>query len=249
MNILLLSSNELNTDNIAHLDGRRAEHVHLVLRAKPGARLRAGLVDGPIGEAEVLETTRRSLVARFSPLATPPAPSGKSLILALPRPKVLNRCLEHAATLGFGRIWLVRTARVERSQLASRALDPASMRRHLLLGLEQGRRTQVPELQVFTSLAQLLANPELQGLPSARIVADLDGRSSGAPVGDLPYSLVIGPEGGLLAAEVATLGQHGFVPRAFGATPLRVESALSYVAGQLELSPPQLGSVSDLPHE
>lgn len=236
MNILLLSAQELDASGHATLVGRRAEHAHLVLHARAGDTLAAGLVDGPLGKALIEESTRRSLRVRFLEESPAPPLQPKTLILGIPRPKVLSRCLEHAATLGFGRICLVRTARVEKSQLESRTLTEDNIRRHLLLGLEQGRRTFVPAVDLFPRLADFLESSTCRELPDARVVAHQDAEALAdwrAPVGD--YALVIGPEGGLLEQEVEAFAARGFAPRRFGATALRVESALSYVSGQLDL--------------
>jgi 16S rRNA (uracil1498-N3)-methyltransferase len=48
-----------------------------------------------------------------------------------------------------------------------------------------------------------------------------------------PLSLVIGPEGGLIDYELAELRQHGFRAVRAGRAPLRVETAVAYLTGQL----------------
>ena len=52
MNRILLEPGEV-CDGVATLRDERFAHIRDVLRAKPGERLRAGVVDGPRYEAEV----------------------------------------------------------------------------------------------------------------------------------------------------------------------------------------------------
>jgi RsmE family RNA methyltransferase len=169
-----------------------------------------------------------------------PAPvATDALLLAVPRPKVLLRLLEHAAALGFGRIVLCRTWRVEKSHLLSTAMQPATQGEHLRLGLEQAGRTQLPTVQLFP-LFKPMVEDSLAGLdlPRPRFVAHPHAATGTAEL-DLPrgtpFTLALGPDGGFLPYEVDQLVQHGFTPVSCGAHPLRTESAFSVLAGQLDL--------------
>lgn len=238
MNLLLLAADELGPDGIARLGGRRAAHAHGVLRAQPGQELQAGLVDGPLGTARVLSSAPDELVvAAAFDRAAPPAPD--TLLLAVPRPKVLLRMLAHAAALGFGRIVLFRSWRVEKSHLQSVAMRPEAQREQLLLGLEQAGRTRLPTVTFFP-LFQPMVEDHLPGLdlPAARLVAH-PRAATGTP--DLllapgqPFALALGPDGGFLPYELGKLGETGFLPVSCGPHPLRTESALSVLWGQLDL--------------
>jgi 16S rRNA (uracil1498-N3)-methyltransferase len=68
------------------------------------------------------------------------------LVLALPRPRMLARSLEHVTALGVKRITLLHTRRVEKSYWMSPELAPEKIRTHLVLGLEQARDTRLPEV-------------------------------------------------------------------------------------------------------
>ena len=54
MNLLLLESSEIGTDHVATVNGVRARHLRLVLRATIGRPVRIGIVDGPMGNGTVL---------------------------------------------------------------------------------------------------------------------------------------------------------------------------------------------------
>lgn len=238
MNFLLLHRDELDQDGIACLRDRRAAHVREVLRAEVGQCLRAGVVDGALGRATVLEVTA-DRVRVAATCREPVPPNDDVLLLAVPRPKVLLRMLAHAAALGFGRIVLFRSWRVDKSHLASTAMAPAAWREQLLLGLEQAGRTRLPEVTVFPLFRPMVEDelPRL-GLPTQRFV----GHPGAAVATDdlqlpraAPFALLLGPDGGLIPYEVAALVAAGFVPVACGAHALRTETALAVLWGQLEL--------------
>ncbi|MBK8977853.1 MAG: 16S rRNA (uracil(1498)-N(3))-methyltransferase [Planctomycetes bacterium] len=242
MNLLLLDATELDANGRTTLTGRRARHLLEVLQVAPGRALRVGLVDGPLGTAQVLRCAPPTveLACEFDADA-PRAHTADTLLLAVPRPKVLLRALEDAAALGFGRIVLMRTWRVDRSHLESRAAtDPDLAARHLRLGLEQSCRTRLPVIEReprFRPFVEDRLDASLAGVerfvahpsPAAIELAAL----TPAPHG--PLALAIGPERGFTDQEIEMLGARGFRAVRSGPHPLRVEPALVAVAVQLQL--------------
>jgi RsmE family RNA methyltransferase len=238
VNLVLLAPEELGADGIARLAGRRSAHVREVLRVAPGDRIRVGLLGGRMGEAEILAVSEAEIVLRPALDRDPPPPSPVSLLLALPRPKILRRTLQAAAAMGVKRIVLLGSWRVEKSYFGSPLLDPAALREELVLGLEQGRDTIVPEVLVrrlfkpfvedeldatFPERTRLVAHPVGAGPVESHVPAD--GRAA----------LAIGPEGGWTAYETARLRERGFAPFSLGARVLRVDAAVPYAVGQVEL--------------
>ena len=55
MNLIRFEAHELADDGTGNLTDRRGRHVQEVLRSQPGDRLQVGLLNGPVGEAEVLQ--------------------------------------------------------------------------------------------------------------------------------------------------------------------------------------------------
>jgi RsmE family RNA methyltransferase len=236
VNIILLEAQELPPSGEVQLDGHRAEHLRKVLRVKPGDRVRVGLLDGPQGEGEVLAIDGRTVSLRCTCDQAPPPAGADTLLLAFARPKVLQRCLEHATALGFGRIVLFRSRRVEKSHLSSHVIDTAVIDERLRRGLEQARRTIRPSVHLVPRFRELIEHELDRWLPrDNRFVADADATEEAAlaHTSRAPLSLVIGPEGGLIPHELEQFSSHGFRLVRAGSQPLRVETALSYLAGQL----------------
>jgi 16S rRNA (uracil1498-N3)-methyltransferase len=238
VNLLLLDPAELAPDGTARLSDRRARHVVEVLRATAGDRIQAGVVGGRMGEAEVVSASPAEVVLSPRLDRDPPPPAPVSLLLALPRPKILRKVLAATASMGVKRLVLLGSYRVEKSYWGSPLLEPAATREHLLLGLEQGRDTVLPEVVVrrffkpfvedeleatFHGETRLLAHPH--------DAAPLETR---APEG-VRAALAIGPEGGWTAYEADALRARGFTPFSLGPRVLRVDAAVPYAVGQVEL--------------
>jgi 16S rRNA (uracil1498-N3)-methyltransferase len=238
VNLVLLEPEELRADGSAAIGGRRAAHVHAVLRAAVGDRILAGVVGGRMGEAELLRCSEDEVVLRPALDREPPPPSPVSLLLALPRPKILRRVLQAAASMGVKRIVLVGSWRVEKSYFGSPLLAPEALRAELLLGLEQGRDTVLPEVSVHRFFKPFVEDDLDAAFPAGdRLLAH--------PVGSGPLdalrpaasraTLAIGPEGGFTAYEADALQRRGFAPFSLGARVLRVDAAVPFAVGQAEL--------------
>ncbi|HVZ34447.1 MAG TPA: RsmE family RNA methyltransferase, partial [Polyangiaceae bacterium] len=218
------------------LSDQRSRHLLQVLKVSAGSLIRIGVVDGRQGHAEVLSVAGHEVRLRCTFDRDSPPRGNDILLLAVPRPKVLARCLEHATALGFGKIILFRSRRVEKSHLASHSLGAVAIAERLRRGLEQSRRTYLPEVRLVERFRQLVETElEAQVPPHNRFVADADAPLEAALLAPEPagLALVIGPEGGLVQHELEAFAARGFRLVRAGREPLRVESALSYLTGQL----------------
>ncbi|REJ74925.1 MAG: 16S rRNA (uracil(1498)-N(3))-methyltransferase [Acidobacteria bacterium] len=239
----------------AELCGERARHLLKVLGVEQGSELRAGLLDGPCGVARVEQisasaptsdpggdpqdpqdpqaTSGPRVRLRFTATEAPPPPLDATLLLALPRPKFLGRILQWATTMGVKQIVLTHSARVEKSYWSSSLLAPEAIRRHLLLGLEQGRDTVLPEVRSVRRFRELCDDvvPGLRRRGDVWI-ADADAAEALPASVALPATLGVGPEGGWLDHEVARLVAGGARTAHLGRRPLRVEAAVAVVLGR-----------------
>ena len=253
MNLLLLEPGEIE-GGVARLAGRRAEHLCRVLKVAAGSEVRLGVVGGDLGRGRVLGVTAGGEVElAVEADSPPPAASGVELIVALPRPQALKRILEVAATMRVERLQLVNAWRVERSFFSSPLLAPDNLRRHLLLGAEQGITTRLPEVRIRRFLVPFvseLAEPDPTRPAGARLLAHpaaaepVESRFPPAAAGGR-VTVAIGPEGGWIDREVETLRQAGFRPVYLGPWILRVETAVAAVLAQLELLRRRAGAGAD----
>ncbi|GMV15186.1 MAG: 16S rRNA (uracil(1498)-N(3))-methyltransferase [Polyangiaceae bacterium] len=236
MNLLLFEPSELDPSGRAVLTDERARHVREVLRAVPGQELRAGLVDGPLGVARVVEVHADRVVFDASTLASAPTPERPrlDLLLAMPRPKVFARLLPALGSLGVGHIYVSNAARVERYYFDSHRLEAAEIRRQLLDGLVQARDTRLPELTLHRSFRKLVED-ELPA-ESRRVALDPDsaGRLHEACAGlgaGQRLLLAVGPEGGWVDFERALLAAAGFAFAGLGERVLRADVACLVALG------------------
>lgn len=240
MNLLLLDAAEVGGDR-ATVAGRRARHLLDVLRVAPGHRLRAGVIGGAIGEAEVIRVAGDEVEVRVTLGAPPAPPPAIDLIVAVPRPKALSRLLQHAAAFAVRRIDLVNAWRVDKSYLGSSRLDDAAVGEALRLGAEQGVTTRLPEVVRHARLMGFLDDVLPAAVPdgAARLALHPRGArpiEAALPPGDArPVVLAIGPEGGWIDREVDTFAARGFARASLGEPVLRVEAAVTAALAQVTL--------------
>lgn len=236
MNLLLVDPAELARDGTCTLRDRRALHIRTVLGAGVGERVRAGVVGGGIGSAELVSDDGTAITLRIAITEPAPAPLGIELVLAIPRPKVLTRVVEAAAAFGVARIDLTNAWRVDKSYLRSPRLALDALALAARLGAEQGATTHPPPIAVHLRLMALL-DARWPGPPAVKLVAHPGAPpiETAVPPEAAPIALAIGPEGGWITREVETFVARGFAPVSLGAPILRVETAVAAALGQLLL--------------
>jgi RsmE family RNA methyltransferase len=233
MNLLLLDPGDFQGEGRVVVRGRRAAHVHTVVRPKPGAALVIGVVDGPKGTGVVRSCTPDELIvdARLDAVTEPVPPI--DLLLALPRPKVVRRLLTDIASLGVASIHLTNAWRVERSYFASPSLTPGAIDTALRRGLEQARATRLPRVHVHRRLMAFLEEVLPSMPPGRRLLAHPreDHRLIAADVAGPRLLIAIGPEGGWIEREMATFVARGFTGFTLGPRILRTEAAVPAILG------------------
>ncbi|MDF2446284.1 MAG: hypothetical protein K0S46_1520 [Moraxellaceae bacterium] len=234
MNLLLLTPDDCPEPGLARIDGRRLLHIRQVHRAEAGDSLRVGLVGGLMGSARIATLSRDEAVLEFALDQAPPAKLPLTLLLALPRPKMLKRVLQTIAAMGVQRLVLLNSYRVEKSFWESPWLEPASVREQLLLGLEQARDTVLPDVRL-EPLFKPFVEDRLPALcQGSRCLVAHPAAAVTCPVAlDEPASLAIGPEGGFIPYEIEKLEEAGFQAVEIGPRILRVETAVTALVARL----------------
>lgn len=236
MNIILLSADDFSAPDVAVIrDPRRLKHIADVHGAKAGDQLKVGLLNGAMGVASIqtIDSTH-SVLAHIALSQSPPPALPLTLLLALPRPKMLKRILQTVATLGVKKIYLINSYRVEKSYWQTPWLTPGAIREQLILGLEQGRDTILPDV-ILVKRFKPFVEDELPALISgsrALVAHPYTERACPAQTNE-PITLAVGPEGGFISYEIDLLQKAGFEAVNLGERIMRVETAVPFLLGRL----------------
>ena len=234
MNLLLLEEADFIAADRVVLRDRRLVHMQEVHGVAVGDSLRVGRIGGLMGRAEVVRLEPREAELQVVLDQAPPAKLPLTLVLALPRPKMLRRVFQTIATMGVAKVILVNSYRVEKSFWQTPFLQPEAIRENLVLGLEQARDTVLPEIIVEKRFKPFVEDR----LPA---IADgtlgLVGHPGNYPpcprALQEPVTLAIGPEGGWIPYEVDLLAKAGLSPVQLGERILRVETAVTALLARL----------------
>ncbi|OAI92984.1 16S rRNA (uracil(1498)-N(3))-methyltransferase [Pseudomonas putida] len=234
MNLLLLEEADFIAADRAVLSDRRFTHMQEIHRVAVGDSLRVGRIGGLMGQARVerLEGHEAELSLSFDQV--PPAKLPLTLVLALPRPKMLRRVFQTIATMGVAKLVLVNSYRVEKSFWQTPFLEPETIRENLILGLEQARDTVLPEV-VIEKRFKPFVEDRLPAITAGTLgLVGHPGNHPPCPRGvEGPVTLAIGPEGGWIPYEVDLLGKAGLAPVQLGERILRVETAVTALLARL----------------
>lgn len=226
----------------AVLSEQAAHHVAKVLRMQPGESLTLFNGDGcdyfgniaTVDKRQVsIAIERAAAVERESPLAI-------HLGIAISKGERMDLVIQKATELGVSAITPLQSERVEvrlKGEREEKKLD--HWRGVTIAACEQCGRAKLPDLHEITPL-----DTWLRGVDAERKFV-LHHRSSeplAATEAPRSVALLIGPEGGLSEAEIASAERAGFAPLRLGPRVLRTETAplaalsvLQFVWGDLGL--------------
>ena len=234
MNLLLLEPEDFTSEDHVLLAGRRLEHVYRIHRAAAGDELRIGVIGGRTGRGRIGRIDHKSLEMTVRLDAEPPAPLPVKLVLALPRPKVLNRTIAAAVSMGIREIDLINAWRVEKAYWNSPKLSEKNLKLQSILGLEQAGDTILPTIRQHRLFVPFVRGDLAQAVNGRlALVADPGGQTVCPRGVTEPVVLAIGPEGGFIDRELETFREIGFTAVTLGKRILRVETALAYLIGRL----------------
>jgi len=228
MNLILLFKEDLiSSENRVVITGRRHKHILEFLKPAVGDELCVGLINGKVGSGRVIKIDYRSVEMEISLIENPPDPIPGTLVLAMPRPIVFNRILGHVTAIGIKKIILINSNRVEKSYWKSPVLKEDNIRAHLILGLEQAKDTVMPEISCHMKFNQFVENRLPGVLKGTSAFVAHPGAEELIPCGtNTAFTIVIGPEGGFLADEVAAFQRAGCKSVSLGRRILRVETSV-----------------------
>jgi len=234
MNLLLLEEADFIAADRVVLRDRRLTHMQKVHRSEVGDSLRVGRINGLMGSAELLRLEAGEAELRVTLDQSPPAKLPLTLVLALPRPKMLRRVFQTVATMGVSKVILVNSYRVEKSFWQTPFLEPKAIRENLILGLEQARDTVLPDI-IIEKRFKPFVEDRLPAITEGTL--GLVGHPGNYPecprALSEPVTLAIGPEGGWIPYEIELLGKSGLQPVQLGERILRVETAVTALLARL----------------
>lgn len=242
--VLLFESDRLATEGGGlprfELRGERTAHIRSVLGLGLGARLRVGLMGAAHGVATIVEVSHDRLIIEVEFDEEPEARIPTDLLLAIPRPKSLQKLLPEVAALGVDRLVLFRSWRVDKAYLEVQLLEPERYGPLLHAGLMQARSTQPPVVEV-ARLFKPFVEDELPAMmrPTTRAFIAHPGaelRLADQRIGEHEHVvLAVGPEGGFIPYELDAFKERGFLPVSMGPRSLRVETACVALLAQIAL--------------
>ncbi len=234
MNLLLLEDADFISADRVILRDRRLTHMQEVHRSVVGDSLRVGRIGGLLGSAELLRLEGHEAELRISLDRAPPAKLPLTLVLALPRPKMLRRVFQTVATMGVPKVILVNSYRVEKSFWQTPFLEPEAIREQLILGLEQARDSVLPEIVIEKRFKPFVEDRLPHIVEGTLGLVGHPGDYPACPRNlDQPVTLAIGPEGGWIPYEVDLLHKAGLQPVQLGERILRVETAVAALLARL----------------
>jgi RsmE family RNA methyltransferase len=234
VNLLLLEDGDFVAADRVRLSGRRLKHLHEVHRAEAGDSLRVGRLGGLLGTGRLLRLEADEAELQIELDQAPPAKLPLTLLLALPRPKMLRRVLQTVSAMGVPRLILLNSYRVEKSFWQTPFLEPAAIREQLILGLEQARDSVLPEVIIEKRFKPFVEDRLPQLAAGSLGLVGHPGSYPACPRAVTEaVTLAIGPEGGWIPYEVEKLQQAGLQPVQLGERILRVETAVSALLARL----------------
>jgi len=234
VNLLLLEEADFVSADRVVLADRRFTHMQDIHRVAVGDNLRVGRLNGLMGKATVLRLEQHEAELEVAFDQQPPAKLPLTLVLAVPRPKMLRRLFQTVATLGVPRLILVNSYKVEKSFWQTPFLHPDSIRENLILGLEQARDTVLPEV-IIEKRFKPFVEDRLPAITAGTLgLVGHPGPYPACPRAvEQPVTLAIGPEGGWIPYEVDLLGKAGLAPVQLGERILRVETAVTALLSRI----------------
>ena len=236
MNCILLPKNAKSISN-----QNQVTHIKEILKSKVGDSLTIGEIGGNIGKATIAQINNNEVTLRDIILdKKPPAKLDLTVILALPRPKVLRRLIMDMTSLGINKLIIVNSYRTQKSYWQSPLLERID--EFVFEGLQQAIDT-VPPVIEFKKYFKPFVEDEFPTLLGNAVIAHpyatqswksyLDEAKCKSNNSDnMPKILCIGAEGGWIEYEVDLLCLHGCKAVSLGERILRTETVVNVLLGR-----------------
>jgi len=233
MNCILLPKNAQSISN-----PKQVTHIKEILKSKVGDSLTIGEIGGNIGKATIAEINNKEILLTDIILnRQPPAKLDLTVVLALPRPKVLRRLIMDMTSLGVNKLIIVNSYKSEKSYWQSPLLNRID--EFVFEGLQQAIDT-VPLVIEFQKRFKPFVEDEFPALLGNAVIAHPYASQSWKSylekcksnnTNTMPKILCIGAEGGWIDYEVDLLCKHGCKAVSLGERILRTETVVNVLLG------------------
>ncbi len=232
--IILFKSDFIEGKRRVRIQDHRLAHILEVNRPSVGDELRVGLVNGNIGGGRITLINEKRVEMDVVLDREPPAPLQFTLVFAMVRPRIFKRVITQVSAMGIKRIILINSYRVEKSFWKSPVLEKDSLTKYLIMGLEQGQDTIVPEV-LIRPLFKPFVEDELPDIIKGTLPFVAHPYASEQCPYNIgkPVTLAVGPEGGFITYEINKLIECGFTAVHMGERTLHVESAIPGLISRL----------------
>ena len=233
MNIVLLDPRQTESPIWTISAKRQLEHLRTHVYVQVGDTLKVGIRGGKRYLTEVLSVTEQQIQLQSIHEEIVPKKLPVTLIVAMPRPKVLRRLVMDSVTLGVEKIILLHSYRVDKSYWQTPFLQ--QLNQYIDLGLEQAGDTIAPKIEVYKRF-----KPFVEDILPSLIRADCPAYVAHPyvemkmPAGlQQGCTMIIGPEGGFIPYEIDLLIKNGCQAVSLGNRIIRTETVIPYVLGRL----------------
>ncbi|MEG2921258.1 MAG: 16S rRNA (uracil(1498)-N(3))-methyltransferase [Acinetobacter sp.] len=233
MNIVLLDPRQTESELWSITSKRQLEHLKQHVNVQVGDHLKVGIREGQRYLTEIVEVTEQVVKLKPIQIEAVPAKLPVTLILAMPRPKVLRRLIMDSVTLGVEKIILLHSYRVDKSYWQTPFLQ--QLDQYVTLGLEQAGDTVAPQIDIYKRFKPFVEDvlPSLITVDRPAYVAHPYAESKMPFAIEHACTIVIGPEGGFIPYEIDLLTKNGCQALSLGNRIIRTETVISYVLGRL----------------
>ena len=235
MNCILLPKNAKSIN-----DPEQVTHIKEILKSKVGDSLTVGEMGGYIGKATIAQIRNDEVLLTDIILdKNPPEKLDLTVVLALPRPKVLRRLIMDMTSLGVNKLIIVNSYRSQKSYWQSPLLNRID--EFVFEGLQQAIDTVPPVIELKKRFKPFVED-EFPALLGNAVIAHpytsqswktyLEAAKCRTNTKDtMPKILCIGAEGGWIDYEVDLLCQHGCTSVSLGPRILRTEAVVNVLLG------------------
>jgi 16S rRNA (uracil1498-N3)-methyltransferase len=249
MNSLVLFPQEVRESAVAVLEGARARYAFDTHGVREGQSLKVAVMGGRRGQGRILFASIDKVTIELALSDECLEPIPVSLLVGVSRPQTIKKVIQAAVMFGVSSLHLVRSEKGEKSYLQSRSLDEESIEEEALKALEQIWDSRKPEIVVHRTFSYFIENKlstvaeTLMRESGVSKVHNIVAHPGGVPLRCGDSSLVhggasiiaIGPERGWSDGEINVFDRCGFHRIGLGERVVRVELALVFLLGKLDL--------------